>query len=45
MNDEQKLKLRADARKAIYQAYNKVGGEQSINQIGLPKVRIRIKQA
>lgn len=32
-----KRKLRQDARRAIYQAYNKVGGEVVISEIGLPK--------
>ena len=40
-----KRKLRQSARKAIYQAYNKVGGEVAINEIGIPKKMTRMSKS
>jgi|EP00624_Nannochloropsis_granulata_P004493 hypothetical protein len=39
-----KRKLRQSARSAIYQAYNKVGGEVAINEIGIPKKMSRLSK-
>jgi len=40
-----KRKLRQSARSAIYQAYNKVGGEIAINEIGIPKKMSRMSKS